>query len=406
MIFNAFLLALREIRRNLMRAFLTVLGIVIGVAAVVTMVTLVNGATAMIKSQLSSLGSNLVIVVPGTRMGPGGGGVSPPNFRESDAAAILENVRGVRLVAPASSSSLTAQYMQSNLTTRVLGSTPEYFEIGNWKLANGRPFTDTEQRGARAVCVIGETVRKSLFGNSGNPLGERIRLKTQACEVIGVLSAKGQSAMGQDQDAVIITPLKTFQRRLAGRQSQQGVGEIMTSVREETNTETVVNDIANLMRARRNISGNEVDNFSVIDTKQIANTLSSTTQILTALLGAVAAVSLLVGGIGIMNIMLVSVTERTREIGTRLAIGALEREVLLQFLIEAVALSSFGGLLGLALALGASLLLTWLLNMPYLFDAKINLISFAVSATIGVAFGFVPAKRAAQLNPIDALRHE
>lgn len=406
MIFNAFLLALREIRRNLMRAFLTVLGIVIGVAAVVTMVTLGNGATAMIKNQLSSLGSNLVIIVPGTRMGPGGGGTPPPNFREGDAAAILENIRGVRLVAPASSNSLTVQYMQSNLTTRVLGSSPEYFEIGNWKLVSGRLFTDAEQRSARTVCVIGETVRKSLFGNNGNPLGERIRLKTQACEVIGVLAPKGQSAMGQDQDAIVITPLKTFQRRLAGRQSQQGVGEIMTSVREDANTDTVVNDIATLMRTRRNITGNEVDNFSVIDTKQIANTLSSTTQIMTALLGAVAAVSLLVGGIGIMNIMLVSVTERTREIGTRLAIGALEREVLLQFLIEAIALSSFGGMIGLALALGSSLLLTWLLNMPYLFNAQINLLAFGVSATIGVAFGFVPAKRAAQLNPIDALRHE
>ncbi|MBS1155348.1 MAG: multidrug transporter substrate-binding protein [Proteobacteria bacterium] len=405
MILNAFLLALREIRRNLMRAFLTVLGIVIGVAAVVTMVTLGNGATQMITSQVASLGSNLLIVMPGTRMGPGGGGNPPPNFQESDVTALLDNINGIRLAAPATNSSLTVQYLQANLTTRVTGSTADYFEIGNWQLASGRIFTDSEQRSARPVCVIGETVRKELFGG-GSPLGERIRLRTQACEVIGVLASKGQSAMGQDQDAVVVMPYKAFQRRIAGRQSQQGVGSINVSLRDGEDSAQVVDSISTLMRERRSLSANEVDNFSVIDTKEIAATLSNTTKILTALLGAVAAVSLVVGGIGIMNIMLVSVTERTREIGTRLAIGALEREVLLQFLIEAVALSSFGGLIGIALALGSSMLLTWILNMPYVFDVQINVLSFCVSATIGVVFGFVPARRAARLNPIDALRHE
>ena len=406
MILNAFLLALREIRRNLMRAFLTVLGIVIGVAAVVTMVTLGNGATQMITTQVASLGSNLLIVMPGSRMGPGGGGNPPPNFQESDVAALIDNINSIRLAAPATNSSLTVQYLQANLTTRITGSTTDYFEIGNWQLASGRIFTDSEQRSARPVCVIGETVRKELFGTNGNPLGERIRLRTQACEVIGVLAPKGQSAMGQDQDALVVIPFKAFQRRIAGRQSQQGVGSINVSLRDGEDSARVVEDITTLMRERRSLSANEVDNFSVIDTKEIAATLSNTTKILTALLGAVAAVSLVVGGIGIMNIMLVSVTERTREIGTRLAIGALEREVLLQFLIEAVALSSFGGLIGIALALGSSMLLTWALNMPYVFDVQINVLSFCVSATIGVVFGFVPAKRAAQLNPIDALRHE
>ncbi|MDR3412771.1 MAG: ABC transporter permease [Formivibrio sp.] len=406
MILNAFLLALREIRRNLMRAFLTVLGIVIGVAAVVTMVTLGNGATRMITEQVASLGSNLLIVLPGSRMGPGGGGNPSPNFQESDVTALLDNINGIRLAAPATNSTLTVQYLQANLTTRITGSTADYFEIGNWQLASGRIFTDAEERSARVLCVIGETVRKELFGANGNPLGERIRLRTQACEVIGVLAPKGQSAMGQDQDAVVVIPYKAFQRRIAGRQSQQGVGSINVSLRDGVDSAPVVDDITTLMRERRNLSANEVDNFSVIDTKEIAATLSSTTKILTALLGAVAAVSLVVGGIGIMNIMLVSVTERTREIGTRLAIGALEREVLLQFLIEAVALSSFGGLLGIAMALGSSMLLTWALNMPYVFDVQINMLAFFVSATIGVVFGFVPARRAAQLNPIDALRHE
>ncbi len=406
MILNAFLLALREIRRNLMRAFLTVLGIVIGVAAVVTMVTLGNGATQMITAQVSSLGSNLVIIMPGARMGPGGGGNPAPNFQESDVEAVRSLVNGVRMAAPSTSSSLTVQYQQANTTTRVTGSTVDYFEIGNWQLANGRLFTESEERAARTVCVIGETVRKELFGANGDPVGERIRLRAQACEVIGVLTPKGQSAMGQDQDAVVILPFTTFQRRLAGRQSQQGVANIQVSLRDGEDSAAVVEEISNLMRERRNISPSETDNFSVIDTKEIAATLSNTTRILTVLLGAVAAVSLLVGGIGIMNIMLVSVTERTREIGTRLAIGALEREVLLQFLIEAVVLTSFGGLFGIVLAFGSSTLLTWALNMPYEFDLQINLLSFFVSASIGIVFGFVPAKRAARLNPIDALRHE
>ncbi len=406
MIWNAFQLALREIRRNLMRAFLTVLGIVIGVGAVVTMVTLGNGATTSIKNQVSSLGSNLVIVMPGARMGPGGGGNPAPNFQDSDATAIRDNVGGVRLVAPSTSRTQTVQYLQANLSTRITGTTADYLEVGNWQIADGRIFNDSEERSAKPVCVIGETVRKELFGEGVNPLGEKLRIRMLSCEVIGLLKSKGQSAMGQDQDAVILLPLKVFQRRLAGRQSQQGVGNISVSVEDGTSSDQVVGDITTLMRERRNISANETDNFSVMDTRQIAETLSSTTRILTALLGAVAAVSLLVGGIGIMNIMLVSVTERTREIGTRLAIGALEREVLLQFLVEAVVLSAFGGLLGIALALAASLGLATLLGLPFEFDLQINLLSFGVSALIGIVFGFVPARRAARLDPIEALRHE
>ncbi len=406
MIWNAFQLALREIRRNLMRAFLTVLGIVIGVGAVVTMVTLGNGATTSIKNQVSSLGSNLVIVMPGARMGPGGGGNPAPNFQDSDATAIRDNVGGVRLVAPSTSRTQTVQYLQANLSTRITGTTADYLDVGNWQIADGRIFNDSEERSAKPVCVIGETVRKELFGEGVNPLGEKLRIRMLSCEVIGLLKSKGQSAMGQDQDAVILLPLKVFQRRLAGRQSQQGVGNISVSVEDGASSDQVVGDITTLMRERRNISANETDNFSVMDTRQIAETLSSTTRILTALLGAVAAVSLLVGGIGIMNIMLVSVTERTREIGTRLAIGALEREVLLQFLVEAVVLSAFGGLLGIALALAASLGLATLLGLPFEFDLQINLLSFGVSALIGIVFGFVPARRAARLDPIEALRHE
>ena len=226
MIWNAFQLALREIRRNLMRAFLTVLGIVIGVGAVVTMVTLGNGATTSIKNQVSSLGSNLVIVMPGARMGPGGGGNPAPNFQDSDATAIRDNVGGVRLVAPSTSRTQTVQYLQANLSTRITGTNADYLEVGNWQIADGRIFNDSEERSAKPVCVIGETVRKELFGEGVNPLGEKLRIRMLSCEVIGLLKSKGQSAMGQDQDAVILLPLKVFQRRLAGRQSQQGVGNI------------------------------------------------------------------------------------------------------------------------------------------------------------------------------------
>lgn len=404
MIWNAFLLAVREIRRNLMRAFLTVLGVVIGVAAVVTMVTLGNGATEMIRAQVSSLGSNLVILMPGQR-GPGGPG-NAPSFKEEDAAAILENVQGVQRVAPSSQRSASIQYAELSWSARITGATPDYFPVSNWTLASGRFFDDNEVKAAKPVCVIGETVRKELFGNSIDPVGEKVRFRGMNCEVIGLLTSKGQSAMGSDQDSLVVVPLETYQRRVAGRQSQQAVGNILISVADGFDSTDVMAKVSELMRERRRIAPGELDNFSVMDTREIANTLSATTRTLTALLGAVAAVSLLVGGIGIMNIMLVSVTERTREIGTRLAIGALEREVLLQFLVEAIVLSAFGGMIGILLALGATKGLASLMKMPFMFDPSINILAFCVAALIGVVFGYMPARRAARLDPIEALRHE
>jgi len=252
------------------------------------------------------------------------------------------------------------------------------------------------------VCVIGETVRNHLFGRE-NPVGSEIRVKNFSCEVIGLLKPKGQAAMGQDQDDVVVMPLRTVQRRLSG---SQDISRFMLSVQQGASIDAVKEQLVSLLRERRRISDNEEADFRVMDTRQLAETLTATTKILTALLGAVAAVSLLVGGIGIMNIMLVSVTERTREIGIRLAIGALEGEVLLQFLIEAVVLSALGGLLGIVLATGASMGLANLMNVPYMFDSGINLLSFVFSALIGVVFGYFPARRAASLNPIDALRYE
>ena len=400
MLWNTLLLALRAIHRNLLRSFLTILGIVIGVAAVITMVTLGNGATRSVSDQISSMGSNLLMVMPGQRFGPGAEPGAP--FKSADVEAVRNQISGARLVAPLVTKAATAVYQANNWSTSVTGSSNDYFEAGNWQIAAGRSFTETEERAGKAVCVIGDTLRDKLFGRQ-NPVGSEIRIKQFACEVIGLLKAKGQSSMGSDQDDIVVMPLRTVQRRLSG---SQDINRLTISVKDGVSIDAVKAQLVDLMRERRNIGENENDDFRVMDTRQIAETLTSTTKILTMLLAAVAAVSLLVGGIGIMNIMLVSVTERTREIGIRLAIGALEREVLLQFLIEAVVLSSLGGLIGIALATVASILLAGLMHVPYLFDPGINLLSFLFSAVIGVVFGFFPARRAAGLNPIDALRHE
>ena len=401
MMANALLLALRELRRNVMRSILTMLGIIIGVAAVIILVTLGSGATRRVTEQIASLGSNLLMVSPGKRMGPGQSSGAAP-FKLADAEAIARDVPSLAAVAPVSSRSTTAIYANENWATSVTGTTEQYFTLSNRRIREGRVFTASDTRLGSAVCVIGETVQDNLFGQQ-NPVGSEIRIKQFACEVIGLLKAKGQSAMGSDQDDTVVMPLRTVQRRLTG---SQDVNRLTVSVREGTSIDAVKAQLTLLLRERRNIGENEEDDFRVMDTRQLAETLTGTTKILTMLLGAVAAVSLLVGGIGIMNIMLVSVTERTREIGIRLAIGALEREVLLQFLIEAVALSSLGGLIGIALATGASIFLAGLMSVPYLFDPAINLLSFLFSAAIGVIFGYFPARRAARLDPIEALRHE
>jgi putative ABC transport system permease protein len=398
---NALLLALREIRRNLLRSFLTTLGIVIGVSAVITMVTLGRGATQAVSDQIASLGSNLLMVRPGQRMGPGGGGGAPA-FKEADAEAIATQLGGVRAVAPQVNSTATVVFGANNWSTSVIGSSGSYFGISNWKLAGGRIFDATEERAGAAVCVIGATVRQELFGGE-DPLGRQMRVKQFSCTVIGLLASKGQGAMGSDQDDLVVLPLHTVQRRVTG---SVNVRTLLVSMKEGIDSKQVQAGLTQLLRERRKLSAADEDNFNVLDTRQIAETMSGTTQVMTTLLGAVAAVSLLVGGIGIMNIMLVSVTERTREIGLRLAIGALEYEVLLQFLIEAVVLASIGGLLGVLIATAVSFLLAQVMQVPYLFQPGINLLSFAFSAGIGVVFGYFPARRAAQLDPIEALRHE
>jgi len=402
MLGSALRLAFEALQRNPVRSLLTVLGVVIGVAAVITMVTVGNGASRAVSEQISSLGSNLLMVRPGQRiMGPGGG-AGAPAFKAADVVAIAARVGGIEAMTGAQTVAATVVYRSQNWSTTVIGASNDYFAARKVDLVAGRIFNEGEERAGRPVCVIGETVRRELFG-AAKPVGSRIRVKQFACDVVGLLRPKGQASMGQDQDDIVIMPLKAVQRRLTG---SQDVPTIIISVRDQDQMDQAKADIERLLRERRHIARNEDDNFTVVDTRQIAEALSGTTRVMTMLLGAVAAVSLLVGGIGIMNIMLVSVTERTREIGIRLAIGALESDVLLQFLIEAIALSAFGGVIGVALAAALSLGLTRLMHVPYIFDPGVNLLAFAVAAGIGVVFGFFPARRAARLDPIVALRHE
>jgi putative ABC transport system permease protein len=401
MFFNAFILALREIRRNITRAFLTVIGVVIGVAAVVTMVTLGRGATEMVKSQISNLGSNLMILRPGQGWGQWGA----PLFSLNDVQAVREQVSGVRAAAPLAMGNAPAVFMENVRNTDYQGTTPEYFDIAGWKLSEGRFFDQDDLRKGAAVCVIGETIRKELFG-SVPAIGQKIRLHKTSLMVIGVTAVKGQGGFGDDLDDNIILPITTMQRRLAGLPPPQNINQIQIAGIDEQSCAGVLADLTLLMRERRNLAENEQNNFSVVDTRMIAETMSSSTQILTSLLGAVAGVSLLVGGIGIMNVMLVSVTERTREIGIRLAIGARARDVMLQFLVEAVTLSWVGGLAGILVAYGLCHSLAKVVGAPFVFDPKINLIAFVFSAAIGIIFGFMPARRAASLDPIEALRHE
>jgi putative ABC transport system permease protein len=401
MLWNALHLAVRALRRNVLRSVLTILGIVIGVAAVIVLVTVGGGATAKVTSQIAEMGSNLLMVTPGKRLGPGQDSRGRP-FEAEDAEELQRRIPALAEVAPSATASAAAIAGSANWTTSVTGSDDRFFRIRNMRLDAGRTFTDSEVRSGAAACVVGATVRRELFG-AASPIGARMRLGKLSCEVIGLLQAKGQSAMGQDQDDLVVVPLRTFQRRISG---STDVSMLQVSVREGESTDAARAEVQRVMRERRHISAIEEDDFQVIDLKEIAAMLSGTTRLLTALLGAVAAVSLLVGGIGIMNIMLVSVTERTREIGIRLAIGALEREVLAQFLVEAVVLSSFGGLVGVAVALLGSLALTSLLGVPFMFQPAIVALAFLFSAGIGIAFGYVPARNAARLDPIEALRRE
>ena len=402
MFFETSRLALRAISRNLLRSFLTVLGVVIGVAAVIAMVTIGNGTTEQVKSELSRLGTNMLFVRPG-QFGPGRASTEAKRFDDRDVEAIRNQISGIRAVAPQNrSSAATVIFGGKNHQTSVIGTTNDYLIAQDWTIALGRDFQPAEDRGGQIGCIIGETVRQELFG-AENPVGQTVRVSNISCPVIGVLARKGQSGLGDDQDDTIIMPLKIHQRRIGGTTT---ISSIMVSAQDGVSTAKVQSDLQNLLRERRRIGIGREDDFTVNDMTQIASAMTGTTTLLTGLLGAVAAVSLLVGGIGIMNIMLVSVTERTREIGIRLAIGALEKQVLTQFLVEAVMLSAFGGLVGILTGLGLAYAVVSYLTVPFVTSPSIIFLAFAFSAAIGVIFGYFPARRAASLSPIEALRHE
>ena len=402
MLWETVKLAMSSIRRNVLRSVLTLLGIVIGVGAVIAMVTLGNGASTKVQENLAKLGSNMLIVRPGqSTFGPGGTSDARA-FDERDVAALKNNLTGIKGVAPTAQKQAKTVYGSLNYDTSVTGTNSDWFAVQDWTLADGRVFSDSEMRAGASVCVIGATITRELFG-AQDPIGERLRIGNFSCEVIGHMAAKGQSAFGSDQDSIVVLPLRTYHRRIAGNTR---VGTISISVIDANDISRVQRDAEDVLRERRRIVPGEEDDFTIRDLTQILATMASTTTILTGLLGAVAAVSLLVGGIGIMNIMLVSVTERTREIGIRLAIGALERQVLTQFLVEAVVLALFGGVLGIAIGLGLAAAGSAVMDVPFNADLRVIALAFAVSALIGVVFGFFPARRAARLDPIEALRRE
>lgn len=400
---NTVLMAIREIRRNLMRSGLTVLGIIIGVAAVIVIVTLGAGTTQQVGSEISKMGSNMLTLMPGGDMRMGGAAVSAPPFELADVEAIRREVYGLAAIAPYSQRMEQIVIGNENRRVNIVGTTSDISTIRDWKTTSGRLFTPSEERTGKNVCIIGSTIATEMMGGQ-EPLGASVRVGKMSCEVIGVLEPKGQAMFGGDQDATVVLPVRTYARRIAG--SGDKVAQIFISGEDQAGLTDLKAQLVQVMRERRNIADDARSNFNIMDMTEVSNVMQNTIGVMTTFLSAIAAVSLLVGGIGIMNIMLVSVTERTREIGIRLAIGATEKEVLLQFLVEAAMLSAFGGLVGISLGLIGAASIAPAINVPFVFQPMTIFQAFAFSAAVGVVFGFMPARRAARLNPIEALRHE
>ncbi|MCC6398675.1 MAG: ABC transporter permease [Bacteroidetes bacterium] len=396
--------AFRALRRNKMRSFLTMLGIIIGVGAVIAMLAIGQGAEYSVKQQISALGTNVLIVFPGSQQ-QGGlrvGAGSMTTLTEEDAAAIQKECPAVAYVSPGTRSG--GQVVAGNLNwgTSIEGTGADYLEIRKWTVEYGEYFSEQDVKGAAKVCVLGRTVADNLFPES-SPIGQTVRLRNMPAKVIGVLSKKGQNAMGQDQDDIILAPYTTVLRRLS---HFPYLRQILVSATSPNTIPEAERQITELLRMRHKIESFDQDDFTIRNQSDIAATATATTEILTILLASIAGVSLLVGGIGIMNIMLVSVTERTREIGIRMSVGARGRDILTQFLIEALVLSLLGGIVGIGLGVGGSYAISGLANWPTIVTAFSIILSFTFSIAIGLFFGFYPARKAALLNPIDALRYE
>jgi putative ABC transport system permease protein len=402
-------LAVRALRVNLMRSALAMLGIVIGVAAFVTMVAVGSGAQMQIADQIRSLGSNLIVVMSGTvtsggvRLGAG----SQLTLTEDDARALAREVQGINVAAPTMRGAGQLIYGNVNWSTVVQGATPEYVEAREWRIVLGKGITQEDVDGAAKVVVLGDTVANTLFGDV-NPVGQTIRVKKVPFTVIGVLDRKGQSLWGQDQDDIILIPLSTAKKRVLGvsQANTRSVGAILVKVREANQMKIVEEEARDLLRQRHRLLAHQDDDFQIRNLSEVLGTQESASRVLTLLLAAVASVSLVVGGIGIMNIMLVSVTERTREIGLRMAVGARNRDILAQFLLEAVTLSGIGGGVGVILGVAASYAVATAAGWPALIRPDAIVLAFVFAASVGVFFGFYPARKAARLNPIDALRYE
>ncbi len=399
-----FKIAGRALARNTLRSALTMLGIIIGVGAVIAMIAVGQGAKAQVEAQIASIGSNLLMVFPGstTQAGVRAGAGTVTTLTENDAEAIQKELSSVRFAAPSLRTVAQVVSANQNWSTAVTGSDPDYFAVRDWSFESGSPFTSSDVAGATKVAVLGKTVANNLFG-SQDPIGQIIRIRNVPFKVSGLLSPKGQSAMGQDQDDTVIIPLSTLQKRIMGATYIQ---TIMVSANSPEETVTAQEEVRRLLRQRHRIPPGQDDDFTVRNMTDIAAAAEASSRVMTLLLGSIASVSLIVGGIGIMNIMLVSVTERTREIGIRMAVGARGNDILLQFLVEAVVLSLAGGILGVLLGVAGSRIISAFVHWPTIISLRSILLAFVFSIAIGVFFGLYPARRAASLDPIEALRYE